>query len=217
MTEQPHVVWHQHAVDRAIREKLNGHSGCVVWFTGLSGSGKSTVANAVEQLLVAERTHTYLLDGDNVRHGLNATPAMLLESYGNEFASRFGLGFGQADRTENIRRVGAVAKLFCDAGLIVLTAFVSPYRSDRDAVRQMLGEGDFVEVFVDTPLEICEQRDPKGLYKKARAGEIKNFTGIDDPYEAPTAAELVLAGGDHSPQVLAQQVVHYLQQAGKLS
>lgn len=212
----PEVVWHDHAVTREERERLNGHKGCVVWFTGLSGSGKSTVANLVEQNLFHAGKRTYLLDGDNVRHGLNATPQLLAERHGDEFAKRFGLGFGAEDREENIRRIGAVAKLFCEAGLITLTAFVSPYRRDREAVREMLAEGDFVEVFVDTPLEVCEQRDPKGLYKKARAGEIKNFTGIDDPYEPPAAPELVLAGGDYPARELADQVVDYLRRAGKL-
>src|SRR4051812_1626243 len=181
----PIVVWHEHAVARADRERLNSHRGCVVWFTGLSGCGKSTVANAVDQILHQRGVHAYVLDGDNVRHGLNATPQMLTESYGQEFAARFGLGFGPQDRQENIRRVGAVAKLMCDSGLIVLTAFVSPYRADRDAVRAMLAPGDFIEVFVDAPLDVCEARDPEGLYKKARAGELKDFTGIDAPYEPP--------------------------------
>ena len=139
--------------------------------------GKSTVANAVDQKLHQMGVRSYLLDGDNVRHGLNATPGMLSKQYDDDFGRRFGLGFGSQDREENIRRIGAVAKLFCDSGIIVLTAFVSPYRADRDRVRQSLEPGDFLEVFVDTPLEICESRDPKGLYKKARAGEITNFTG----------------------------------------
>lgn len=212
----PKVVWHDHAVTRSERERLNGHAGCVVWFTGLSGSGKSTVANLVEQKLMRAGVRTYLLDGDNVRHGLNATPAMLAERHGQSFADRFGLGFGAEDREENIRRIGAVAQLFCDAGLVTLTAFVSPYRRDRDAVREMLKAGDFVEVFVDTPLEVCESRDPKGLYKKARAGEIKNFTGIDDPYEPPKVAELVLPGGELTADKLADRVVDYLRSTGKL-
>jgi adenylylsulfate kinase len=216
---EPIVVWHEHAVSRADRERLNGHRGAVVWFTGLSGSGKSTIAGAVEKRLHASGVRTYLLDGDNVRHGLGATPAILQPAYGESFAKRFGLGFGAEDRAENIRRVGEVAKLLCDAGLVVLTAFVSPYRADRDAVRRRLDSplhpgGDFFEVFVDTPLEVCEARDPKGLYKKARAGEIKHFTGIDDPYETPEEAELVLAGGEHSIDELADQVVLFLQAAG---
>ncbi len=213
----PQVTWHQHAVSRTDRARLNGHEGCVVWFTGLSGSGKSTVANLVEQLLHREGVHTYLLDGDNVRHGLSATPAMLAGVHGVEFGKRFGLGFSAEDRVENIRRIGAVAKLFCEAGLVTLTAFVSPYRADREAVRAQLASGDFIEVFVNTPLEICEQRDPKGLYKKARAGELKNMTGIDDPYESPTAAELTLAGGDASPTELAQHVVDYLKRMRKIT
>lgn len=222
----PEVVWHESTVTRAMREEKGGHRGCVVWFTGLSGSGKSTVANAVDQLLFEQGVRTYVLDGDNVRHGLNATPAMLAERHGEEFAQRFGLGFGEQDREENIRRIGSVAKLFCDAGIVTLTAFVSPYRSDRDAVRSSLGgsglggsglgDGDFFEVFVDTPLEVCEGRDPKGLYKKARAGQIKNFTGIDDPYEAPSQPELTLPGGQLPPPELAAQVVAMLRDNGRL-
>lgn len=217
----PEVVWHEQTITRAMREQQAGHRGCVVWFTGLSGSGKSTVANAVDQKLFELGVRTYVLDGDNVRHGLNATPAMLTERHGDEFAQRFGLGFGQQDREENIRRIGSVAKLCCDAGLITLTAFVSPYRADRQAVRASLGGsglegGDFFEVFVDTPLEICEGRDPKGLYKKARAGEIKGFTGIDDPYEPPATPELVLPGGELSPLELAEQVVALLRKTGHI-
>lgn len=210
----PNIVWHHHSVDRTLREKVRGHSGCVIWFTGLSGSGKSTVANAVDLLLSQRRCHTYLLDGDNVRHGLCAGPDRLVEKHGEPFSKRFGLGFGPEDREENIRRVGALAQLFADAGLITLTAFVSPYRRDRDMVREWVeqhqGPGRFVEVFVNTPLEICEQRDPKGLYQKARAGEIPNFTGISDPYETPESPELDLAGGEQSPDDLARQVVDYL-------
>ncbi|MEX2170369.1 MAG: adenylyl-sulfate kinase [Pirellulales bacterium] len=212
--DQPQVVWHQHAVGRADRERLNGHRGCVVWFTGLSGSGKSTIAGAVDEILHQRGVHSYILDGDNVRHGLNATPQLLSATYGEEFAKRFGLGFGPQDRAENIRRIGAVAKLFCDAGLVTLSAFVSPYRADRDAVRAMLAHGDFIEVFVDTPIEICEQRDPKGLYKQARAGLIKGFTGIDDPYEAPLEPELTLAGVAKSPTELADEVIAFLQSSG---
>jgi len=214
---EPIVVWHHHVVSRADRERLNGHRGCVVWFTGLSGCGKSTVANLVDQKLLARGVHSYVLDGDNVRHGLNATPQMLAERYGEAFAARFGLGFGQQDREENIRRVGAVARLMCDDGLITLTAFVSPYRADRDAVRASLDPGDFLEVFVDAPLEVCEARDPKGLYKKARAGQIIDFTGIDAPYEAPLQPELVLKSAEHPPDALAEQVLSFLNKAGKLS
>ena len=213
----PIVVWHDHAVSRADRERQNGHRGCVVWFTGLSGCGKSTVANVVDHKLFERGVRTYLLDGDNVRHGLNATPQMLAERYGAEFGQRFGLGFGQQDREENIRRVGAVSQLMCDAGLVTLTAFVSPYRSDRDAVRATLAPGDFIEIFVDAPLEVCEARDPKGLYKKARAGQIKDFTGIDAPYEAPVEPQLVLKSAEFSPEALAEEVLRYLTEAGKLN
>ncbi|MGB6044199.1 MAG: adenylyl-sulfate kinase [Pirellulales bacterium] len=204
------VHWHEHSVSREQREALNGHRGCVVWFTGLSGSGKSTIANLVDHGLHKMGVHSYVLDGDNVRHGLNATPSLLAATYGDSHASRFGLGFSAEDRAENIRRVGAVAELFASAGVIVLTAFVSPYRSDRDSVRRQLSEGDYIEVFVDTPLEVCEARDPKGLYKKARAGEIKGFTGIDDPYQAPENPELVLDGRSKRPEELANELVEYL-------
>lgn len=214
--EETHITWHQHAVPRENREKLNGHSGCVIWFTGLSGSGKSTVANLVDHQLHAQGVHSFLLDGDNVRHGLNASPAILAAAFDEAHATRFGLGFGQEDRVENIRRIGAVSSLFCDAGVVTLAAFVSPYRADRDAIRKQLAPGDFIEVFVDAPLEVCESRDPKGLYKKARAGEIKNFTGIDDPYEMPESAELVLNSAAKNAPTLADEVVQYLQQIGKL-
>lgn len=214
-SEDPQVVWHDQSVDRAARENSLGQRGCVVWFTGLSGSGKSTVANAVDNLLSSSGRHTVLLDGDNIRHGLCAGPNLLAEEYGEEFAQRFGLGFGSQDREENIRRIGCVAQLFASAGMIVLTAFVSPYRNDRQRVRKWVesqgGPGDFIEVFVDTPLAVCEARDPKGLYKQARAGKIKNFTGISDPYEAPDAPEIRIDGQLPIEQ-LAQQVVTYLQQ-----
>lgn len=201
---------------RADRERANGHRGCVVWFTGLSGCGKSTVANLVDHQLHQRGVRSYVLDGDNVRHGLNATPQMLAEKYGEEFGRRFGLGFGQEDRQENIRRVGAVAALLCDAGMLTLTAFVSPYRADRDAVRASLAPGDFLEIFVDAPLEVCEARDPKGLYKKARAGQIRDFTGIDAPYEAPSSPDLVLKSAQSPPQALADEVLRFLNAAGKL-
>ena len=213
----PIVVWHHQAVSRDDRERQNGHRGCVVWFTGLSGCGKSTVANVVDHKLYERGVRTYLLDGDNVRHGLNATPQMLAERYGDEFGRRFGLGFGQQDREENIRRVGAVSQLMCDAGLVTLTAFVSPYRADRDAVRATLAPGDFIEIFVDAPLEVCEARDPKGLYKKARAGQIKDFTGIDAPYESPVEPQLVLKSAEFTPEALAEEVLRYLTEAGKLN
>ncbi|GAB5405441.1 MAG: adenylyl-sulfate kinase [Aureliella sp.] len=218
--EDPKVVWHSHSVDREQRERRLGQRGCVVWFTGLSGSGKSTIANAVDFLLNDSSVNTCLLDGDNIRHGLCAGPNLLAEEHGEAFAERFGLGFGEQDREENIRRIGSVAQLFASTGLIALTAFVSPYRLDRDRVRKWVEShgqvGDFVEVFVDTPLEICEARDPKGLYKLARAGKIPNFTGISDPYEPPNAPEIHLAGGEGSVEDLAKQVVEYLQAAGKL-
>lgn len=214
MTEDPKVVWHAESVGREARQAHLRQRGCVIWFTGLSGSGKSTVANEVDRLLCANGRHTCLLDGDNVRHGLCAGPNLLEPEHGSDFAQRFGLGFGAQDREENIRRIGAVAQLFATSGLIALTAFVSPYRIDRQRVRKWVNsqgaEGDFVEIFVDTPLEVCESRDPKGLYKLAREGKIANFTGISDPYEAPETPELHLAGADGTPTELAQQVIDYL-------
>ncbi|MDR3395582.1 MAG: adenylyl-sulfate kinase [Parasulfuritortus sp.] len=177
-TEQlssPNVVWHHATVTRSRREILNGHRGCVIWFTGLSGSGKSTVAHALEENLHQMGCRTFVLDGDNVRHGLCGD-----------------LGFTEADRKENIRRIGEVAKLLMEAGIIVLTAFISPFREDRQKVRGLMGHGEFLEIFCDCPLEVCEERDVKGLYKKARAGEVKNFTGITSPYEAPEKPELAI-------------------------
>ena len=211
------VRWHDHAVSRADRERAAGHKGCVLWFTGLSGCGKSTLANAVDRLLHERGCRTFVLDGDNVRLGLNAAPALLEDRYGKEAAARFGLGFGAADRAENIRRIGAVAELFAQAGIVALTAFISPYRRDRDAVRAMLAPGDFVEVFVKAPLSVCEGRDPKGLYKKARAGEIRNFTGIDDPYEEPLAAEIVVDSAAKRPDELAAEVIGWLERNGKIT
>ena len=220
MNEQTNVVWHQHIVARTDRERLNGHCGCVVWFTGFSGCGKSTVANALDRRLFERGIRSFVLDGDNIRHGLNASLAMLME-HGEDYARRFGLGFSEQDRRENIRRIGTVAQLFASAGLVTLTAFVSPYRRDRDAVRQWVETngrvGDFVEVFVDTPLEICEKRDPKGLYKKARSGELSGMTGIDDPYEPPERPELTLDGANRSPDELADQVITWLQSASQIS
>jgi adenylylsulfate kinase len=214
MANDTNVVWHEHQVSRADRETQNGHRGCVIWFTGLSGSGKSTVANVLDHKLHGEGIHSAVLDGDNVRHSLNAGPGMLRDIHGEEFAERFGLGFSAIDREENIRRIGAVGKLFSQAGIVALTAFISPYRIDRDRVRQTMEPGEFIEVFVDAPLEVCEQRDPKGLYKKARAGEIKGFTGIDDPYEAPKAPEITLLAAEKSPEVLADEVIAYLRERG---
>ncbi|NDC53843.1 MAG: adenylyl-sulfate kinase [Planctomycetia bacterium] len=211
------VRWHAPAVTRADRERSAGHKGCVLWFTGLSGCGKSTLANAVDRRLNARGIRSFVLDGDNVRHGLNAAPAILEPRHGAEFARRFGLGFGPQDREENIRRIGAVAELFAQAGIVALTAFISPYRRDRDAVRALLPPGDFVEVHVKAPLEVCEGRDPKGLYKKARAGEIKGFTGIDDPYEEPLAPELVVDSATRPPDELAAEVIAWLERAGTIT
>lgn len=217
MANDTNVHWHEHSVTREEREKLNGHKGCVIWFTGFSACGKSTVSNLVDHKLHSRGLHSFVLDGDNVRHGLNAGPGMLKERHGEEFAKRFGLGFSAQDREENIRRIGAVAKLFSDSGIIALTAFISPYRRDRDAVRASMQPGDFLEVFVDAPLEVCEARDPKGLYKKARAGELKGFTGIDDPYEAPVKPELVLDAASKSAETLADEVIAYLAKIGKIN
>ena len=201
MAEQlaTNVHWHEHAVSKEERAKLSGHPGAVLWFTGLSASGKSTVANTVDHKLFTAGKRSFVLDGDNIRMGLNKN-----------------LKFSAEDRAENIRRIGEVAKLFAHAGTITLTAFISPYRADRDKVRELLGPNEFHEIFVDTPIEICEKRDPKGLYKKARAGELKGFTGIDDPYEAPTKPELVLDGGKKSIDELADEVIAYLKQKNLL-
>lgn len=212
MTEKTLVTWHEQSVERP--------RGCVVWFTGLSGSGKSTVANCVDAKLHAIGQQSFVLDGDNIRHGLNASSEILSPLHGDEFAKRFGLGFGPQDREENIRRIGCVAEIFCSTGMVALTAFVSPYRADRDRVRNTVtstgSQKDFVEVFVDTPIEICEQRDPKGLYQKARAGEIKGFTGIDAPYEAPANPEVHLDGSEPVEKI-ADEVIAYLNSIGKIS
>ena len=217
MSKNTNVTWHETSVSREMREEKNAHKGCVIWFTGLSGSGKSTVANTLDHMLYQAGMQSVVLDGDNVRHGLNAGPAMLQQTHGEEFSQRFGLGFSAIDREENIRRIGAVAEIFAQTGTIALTAFISPYRSDRDKVRNALGPGEFIEVFVDAPIEVCEQRDPKGLYKKARAGEIKGFTGIDDPYEEPVSPELVLSSAEKTPQLLADQIIRYLRSCGIIS
>ncbi len=217
MNNETNVTWHEHSVSREMREKTNEHKGCVIWFTGLSGSGKSTVANTLDHMLHRAGHQTVVLDGDNVRHGLNAGPGMLTDTHGETFSKRFGLGFSAVDREENIRRIGAVAEIFAQTGTIALTAFISPYRTDRDKVRNTLKEGEFIEVFVDAPLEVCEQRDPKGLYKKARAGEIKGFTGIDDPYEEPVAPELVLLAAEKTPDILAAEIITYLESKGIIS
>ncbi|WP_102385328.1 adenylyl-sulfate kinase [Vibrio cyclitrophicus] len=193
------VVWHNSTVTHEDRVALKRQKPVILWFTGLSGSGKSTVANAVESKLLQMGKHSYLLDGDNVRHGLNKD-----------------LGFSDTDRVENIRRIGEVAKLFVDAGSIVLTAFISPFVSDRQQVRELVSEGEFLEVFVDTPLEVCEARDPKGLYRKARAGEIKHFTGIDSEYQAPLNPEIHLYTADLSIEACADFVVAELKRKGYL-
>ena len=183
------VVWHHATVTRARREAQNGHRGAIIWFTGLSGAGKSTLAHAVEEQLHQMGCRTFVLDGDNVRHGLCGD-----------------LGFSAADRVENIRRVGEVAKLFMEAGVIVLTAFISPFREDRNRVRAMVRPGEFIEIYCQCPVEVCEQRDTKGLYKKARAGEIGQFTGISSPYEAPDSPELVVNTSERNLQDCVQQV-----------
>lgn len=195
-----HITWHQAHVTREEREKLNGHKSFVLWLTGLSGAGKSTLAHRIEAILFERGCRTYVLDGDNVRHGLCRD-----------------LGFSPADRQENIRRIGEMGKLMADAGVIVITAFISPFRSDRDGIRSLLDEGDFIEVHCDAPLQVCEQRDVKGLYKKARAGEIPEFTGISSPYEPPLYPELVVHTGAHSLEICAEQIIAYLEIQQKLT
>jgi bifunctional enzyme CysN/CysC len=193
------IHWQALDVTKELRASAKGQKPVVLWFTGLSGAGKSTIANLVEKRLASLGKHTYLLDGDNVRHGLNRD-----------------LGFTEADRVENIRRVAETAKLMVDAGLVVLASFISPFRAERDMAREALEPGEFIEIFVDTSLEVAEKRDPKGLYGRARAGMIKNFTGIDSPYETPVSPELVLAGGTKDPKDLAEEVVAHLQAQGYL-
>jgi len=193
------ITWHVGNVTRGDREKILQQKGVTIWLTGLSGSGKSTIAVACEEALVSKGRAAYVLDGDNVRHGLNSN-----------------LGFSPDDRTENIRRIGEVAKLFTDAGMIVFTSFISPYRADRDAVREIMPVGDFIEVMIEASLETCEGRDVKGLYKKARAGEIENFTGISSPYEAPRAAEIVIDTTKASAEEAADQIVAWLEERGYL-
>lgn len=197
MSENKNIVWHNQSVSKEDRAVLLEQKPCVLWFTGLSGSGKSTIANAVELELYKRGIKTYLLDGDNVRHGLNSD-----------------LGFSDKDRIENIRRIAEVSRLFVDSGLIVLTAFISPFRDDRDLVRNLVQNGEFIEIFVDTPLEVCEQRDPKGLYKKARDGEIKNFTGIDSPYEKPIKAEINIINDKISVDSGVETIIEYLKNRG---
>jgi len=186
------IVWHSSQVSRQMREKMNGHRSAVLWFTGLSGSGKSTLAHAVEEYLFENNVRTYVLDGDNVRHGLCGD-----------------LGFSDVARRENIRRIGEAARLFVDAGVVVLTAFISPFRADRQQAKKLMGN-DFIEIYCDSSLETCEKRDVKGLYARARAGEIKDFTGISSPYEVPDSADIVVNTGVLSVQESVQQVVSYL-------
>jgi adenylylsulfate kinase len=214
-TDAPKVVWHAGSVSPKDRMGLLGQVGCVVWFTGLSGSGKSTIANVLDQMLLQNGRPSLLLDGDNIRHGLCATPNILKPVYGEPFSERFGLGFSPQDREENIRRIGEVAYLMASAGLICLSAFVSPYRKDRERVKSIVeqsGQFRFFEVFVDAPLEVCEARDPKGLYRQAREGKIPFFTGISDPYEPPEHPALTLDSSRHNPQHHAQKVMDLLSQ-----
>ena len=193
MTNNKNIVWHEQHISKDKREELLNQKPCILWFTGLSASGKSTLANAVEVELFKRGQKTYLLDGDNVRHGLNKD-----------------LGFSELDRIENIRRIGEVAKLFVDSGLLTLTAFISPFKSDRQIARSLVKYDEFIEIFVDTPIEVCEQRDPKGLYKKARDGAIKNFTGIDSPYERPENPEIHIQTEQKTVQECADLVVNHL-------
>ncbi len=193
--EKTNIVWHLHHVTKDERAKQKKQRPCILWFTGLSGSGKSTIAGAVEQKLFELGHHTYLLDGDNVRHGLNKD-----------------LAFSDADRIENIRRIGELSKLMIDAGLLVMTAFISPFKVDRRTVRDLVQDHEFIEVYMDTPIDECERRDPKGLYKKARKGEIKNFTGVDSAYETPEAPEIQINTAALSIEECADQVINYLKE-----
>jgi adenylylsulfate kinase len=222
------VFYHAGTVTREERQKVLKQTGATLWFTGLSGSGKSTLAVAVEQVLMQRGHPAYVLDGDNIRFGLNAGPKILMETrgYSEEMAKRFGLGFSAADREENIRRIGEVAKLFADSGLFALTSFISPYRKDRDAARRIHeqnkgGAIPFIEVYLDTPIATCEQRDPKGLYKQAReavaAGKGMGFTGVDDPYELPAKPELTFDASKQSVEEGVALVVNYLAQRGLIA
>lgn len=199
MSKSTNIVWHESSVTKEDRQKLNNHKSGVLWFTGLSGSGKSTVSAALEKEIHSLGIRTYLLDGDNVRHGLNKN-----------------LGFSPEDRTENIRRVGEVGKLMSDAGVLTLSAFISPYQEDRDQVRALLEEGGFIEVYVKCSVDACETRDPKGLYKKARAGEIKGFTGIDAPYEEPVNPEIIIETDKQTLEESVHVIIDYLKKAGYL-
>lgn len=193
MNQDENIVWHNQTVSRDLKEQHKGHKPVLLWYTGLSGSGKSTIANAAEAKLFELGCHTYLLDGDNVRLGLNK-----------------GLTFSDEDRMENIRRISEVAKLFVDAGLIVSTAFISPFKADRSQARNIMAEGEFVEVFIDTPIEVCEARDPKGLYKKTRAGEILNFTGISSAFDVPNSPEIHVRTAEQSIEQSVEQIVSFL-------
>lgn len=197
MAKSTNITWHDTTITKANRRVQNGHGSCTLWFTGLSGSGKSTIANAVSNELFRLGINEYVLDGDNIRHGLNKD-----------------LGFSEYDRTENIRRIGEVAKLFVDSGKVVTTAFISPFRSDREQVRALFEEGEFIEIFVNCPIEECERRDPKHLYAKARRGEIKDFTGIDSPYEAPERPEITLLSDQLTVDETVEQVFSYLRGKG---
>ncbi|AWM16421.1 adenylyl-sulfate kinase [Bacillus inaquosorum] len=197
MTHNPNIIWHPAAISKSDRQSLNGHKSCALWFTGLSGSGKSVLANAVDEKLYRMGIQSYVLDGDNIRHGLNKD-----------------LGFQTGDRIENIRRIGEVAKLFVDSGQMILTAFISPFREDRNMVRALFPEGEFFEIYVKCPLHVCEQRDPKGLYKKARNGEIKHFTGIDSPYEAPLSPDFIIETDQTSISDGADLIITELQSKG---
>ena len=201
MAIENNITWHEGHVDRKERERLLQQKGCTIWFTGFSAAGKSTLAFTLEHELIRRNRLAYVLDGDNVRHGLNKN-----------------LGFTAEDREENIRRIGEMAKLFADAGFITVTSFISPYRQDRAVARKIHGDAGifFIEVFVDAPIEVCEMRDPKGLYKKARAGEITGFTGIDDPYEPPENPDLVIKSGELTPQMGAMKILGYLVEKGHL-
>ncbi|WP_077618495.1 adenylyl-sulfate kinase [Bacillus sinesaloumensis] len=193
MGEEQHLIWHQSTITKQARQQQNNHKSCVIWFTGLSGSGKSSLANALDKELFSLNIQSYVLDGDNIRHGLNA-----------------GLGFSKEDRKENIRRIGEVSKLFVDSGQIVSTAFISPFREDREQVRALFPDGEFIEVFVKCPISVCENRDPKGLYKKARSGEISEFTGISSPYEEPNQPELVIESDKLTISQSVETIISYL-------
>jgi len=193
MNKRSNITWHHTTISKKDRHLLNGHKSCVLWFTGLSGSGKSTLANAVDKMLFQESYRSYVLDGDNIRHGLNRD-----------------LSFYPEDRKENIRRIGEVAKLFVDSGQIVCTAFISPFLEDRELVRNMFDPGEFIEIYLNCPIFVCEDRDPKGLYKKARKGEISEFTGISSPYEAPTKPEIIIDSAKMSIEQSVDKVMGYL-------